>query len=301
VSQQFIWKNGQMLPFHEATTHVLTHGLHYGSAVFEGVRFYKTAKGPAIFKLKEHIDRLFYSARALGMQIPFSHPVLMDACIEVVFKNELEEGYIRPLAYYGHGPLRVMPAPEIPVDVAIACWAWGAYLAAEMIDMQVSQYIRVHPKSSTVDAKIAGHYVNSLLASLAIKGTHYHDALLLDAHGYVAEGSANNIFIVKEGKLKTPPLGTILAGITRQTIIELAHEQGLDVSEEKITVEDVLAAQEVFVCGTAAEVTGVRSLNDQIIGSGEMGPVTEAMRSLYIQAVRGDLKSFESSLARVWK
>jgi branched-chain amino acid aminotransferase len=296
VSDKFIWKNGEMLPWEQATTHVLTHGLHYGSAVFEGIRFYKAAKGPAVFKLKEHVDRLFYSAAALGMDVPFSREAITDAIIETVNKNQLEEGYIRPLVYYGHGPLRVMPVAEVPVDVAIACWPWGSYLPAEMIDMQVSEYIRVHPKSSTVDAKIAGHYVNSLLASMALKGTHYHDALLLDADGNVAEGSANNIFIVTDGLLRTPPLGTILAGITRETVIQIARHQGMTVKEEHLREEDVVAADEAFVCGTAAEITGVRSLNDQVIGGGDMGPVTEAMRSLYMEGVRGELDGFEDAL-----
>jgi branched-chain amino acid aminotransferase len=285
-----------MLPWEQATTHVLTHGLHYGSAVFEGIRFYNTAKGPAVFKLPEHIERLFYSANALGMDVPFTQAQIVRACVDTVKKNQLQEGYIRPLVYYGHGPLRVMPVAEVPVDVAIACWAWGAYLPVEMIDMQVSDYIRVHPKSSTVDAKISGHYVNSLMASMAIKGKKYHDALLLDADGYVAEGTANNIFLVKDGQIKTPPLGTILAGITRATVIGIARNQGFAVSEEQITVEDLQGADEVFVCGTAAEITGVRSLNDGVIGSGEMGPVTEEVRSLYAQVVCGELEGSQSAL-----
>lgn len=298
--QQYIWKNGKMLPWEEATTHVLTHGLHYGTAVFEGIRFYKTAKGPAIFKLPEHVERLYYSASALGMEIDYTPEEMTQAIVETVAKNQIEEGYIRPLIYYGHGPLRVMPGDDVPVDAIIATWPWGAYLPLEGIDMQVSKYIRVHPDSSTVDAKISGHYINSMQASLAIKNLHYNDALLLDADGYVAEGSANNVFIVKDQILKTTPPGTILKGITRDTIIELAKSEGLSVVEEKFTVDEMLEADEAFVCGTAAEVTSLRSLNDKPIGASP-GPVTQKMRELYMQAVRGELEALTYGLTYINK
>ena len=218
---------------------------------------------------------------------------------EAVKKNKLKSGYIRPLVYYGHGPLRVVPVEEIPVDVIIACWPWGAYLPAEAVDLQVSQYIRIHPESSVADAKISGHYVNSLLASLAIKGTHYHDAMLLDADGFVAESTASNVFIVKDGKLITTPPGTILKGITRDTLIELARDQGLEVVEEKFTALDVQEADEALLCGTAVEVAAIRSLDDKLIGDGSMGPITKQLKSLYLQVVKGGVDKYQRFLTIV--
>lgn len=297
---QTIWKNGHLLPWEEATTHVLTHGLHYGSAVFEGIRFYSTAKGPAIFKLKEHTDRFFYSAAAIGMQVPFSKDEINAAIVQVVADNGIEEGYIRPLVYYGYGPLRITPLDnEFPIDVIIACWPWGAYLASDFVDIKVSKYIRIHPKSSVADAKISGHYVNSLIAGLELKGTHYHDALLLDSEGFVAEGTSNNVFMVKEGKLITTPCGTILEGITRNTIIDLARAEGIEVVEEKFTVAQLQHADEVFVCGTAAEVVPMRSLDDHVIGGGKAGPITLRIKSLYSQLVRGELEESEGMLTYI--
>lgn len=296
MTSQFIWKNGKQIPWEEATTHVLTHGLHYGTAAFEGIRFYETAKGTAIFRLPEHMDRLYYSAHALGMKEPYSVEELTQAVIETVKKNQLKSGYIRPLVYYGHGPLRVVPVEEIPVDVIIACWPWGAYLPAEAVDLQVSKYIRIHPESSVADAKISGHYVNSLLASLAIKGTHYHDAMLLDADGFVAESTASNVFIVKDGKLITTPPGTILQGITRNTLIELARGQSLEVIEEKFTAADVQEADEALLCGTAVEVAAIRSLDDKLIGDGKVGPITQQLKSLYLQVVKGEIDEYRRFL-----
>lgn len=296
---EFIWQNGQLVPWASATTHVLSHGLHYGSGAFEGIRCYKTPEGPCIFKLDEHIDRLYYSTSALSIMIPYSKEEMRAAIIQTVAANGLEEGYIRPIAYLGAGPLRVVPATEFPVEVVIACWPWGAYIQDEHIDMAVSKYIRIHPKSSVADAKICGHYVNSMLAGLAIKGTGYHAPLMLDSEGYVAEGSAANIFIVKDGALLTTQTGTILEGITRNTIIELAGANKIPVEETLFKPEAVQQADEAFVCGTAVEVKPVRSLDDVVIGNGAVGPITRQIQSWYADLTRGKLSEWKRALTRV--
>ncbi len=276
-----IWQNGRYIPWAQAMTHVLSHGLHYGTGVFEGIRFYHTAQGPAIFKLREHVARLFYSASAIGMTLPFSIEQIEQAIIETVNRNQVEAGYIRPIAYFGYGSMKVTPSKDMPVDVVIACWPWGSYLTAEAVDIKVSEFIRIHPKSTVADAKICGHYVNSLLAGQAIQGTHYHEALLLDMEGYVAEGSAENIFIVKDGVIYTTPLGTILDGITRQTVIEIAQQFGHTVKECRFLPQDIQQADEAFFCGTAVEVTPIRSLDDCVIANGKPGQVTLSIQAAY--------------------
>jgi branched-chain amino acid aminotransferase len=296
---KFIWQNGQMVFWQEAKIHVLSHGLHYGSAVFEGIRFYHTAKGPAIFKLIEHIKRFFYSAQQLAMELPYSEEALINATIDMVRMNGIEAGYIRPLAYYGYGPMQVTPNKNLPVDVIIACWPWGNYLATEMADVKVSSYMRIHPRSTVADAKISGHYVNSILAGLAIRNTHYHESLLLDSDGYVAESGSSNLFIVKENKLLTPATGAILEGITRNTVIELAQHYGVTVEQKSLMPEDIMQADEAFFTGTAVEITPIRSLNDHIIANGQVGPVTEKIRGLYKKLVYGELADFESALTFV--
>ncbi|MDF3055386.1 MAG: branched-chain amino acid transaminase [Gammaproteobacteria bacterium] len=296
---QFIWKNGALMPSENAQTHVLTHSLHYGSAVFEGLRFYETDDGPVIFKLKEHIERLFYSAHQLEMKIPYTVDQLCQACIDTISHNNIQAGYIRPLAYFGHGPLKVVPHPELPADVIVAVWPWGDYLGVKLVDVVTSQYIRIHPSSSVVNAKISGHYVNSMLAGLAIRGTKYHEALMLDADGYVAEGSAENIFIVKDNKIITPPTGTILEGITRKTVMDMAAMCGIPVEERKFRREEILTADEAFFSGTAVEITPIRSLDDTLIGGGQMGPISEKIQGLYQEVVSGKVPSFHHTLTRV--
>ncbi len=299
TQQKYIWKNGQMLPWEDVTTHVLTHSLHYGSSVFEGIRFYETKAGPAIFKLEPHIKRLFYSASHLGMEIPYTEAELCEACIETIKTNKINQGYIRPLVYYGHGPLKVAPHPDLPIETVIAVWPWGKYMAHDILDVKTSDFIRIHPKSTIADAKICGHYVNSILATLAIKNTHYHESLLLDADGYVAEGTAENIFIVKDGTLITTPPGTILVGITRNTVIEIAQHYDIPVEERKFTPEDVINADEAFFCGTAVEVIGISSLDDQIIGTGTEGPVTKKVKNIYLDMVYDRLPEFHNNLTMV--
>jgi branched-chain amino acid aminotransferase len=296
---QFIWKNGQFIAWDDAHTHVLSHGLHYGSAVFEGIRCYSTDKGPAVFKLKEHVERLFYSAEQLGMQMKYSKKEIFQAIIETIDKNNIQDCYIRPLVYYGYGRMKVTPAPDLSVDIIIACWPWGDYLAAKTVDVVTSSYIRIHPKSTVADAKISGHYVNSILAGLAIRNTHYHEALLLDAEGNVAEGCAANIFIIKNKKMITTPAGTILVGITRDIVIKIAQELGLSVEERYFKPEEVYTADEAFFCGTAVEVTAIRSLDDKLIANGESGEITERIKIRYHQIVRGVSPEYHDSLAFV--
>jgi branched-chain amino acid aminotransferase len=289
----YIWKNGDFIEWENAQTHVLTHGLHYGSAVFEGIRCYKTDSGPAVFKLKEHIDRFFYSAKQLGMVIPYAHAEICQAVIEMLHKNNITEAYIRPLAYYGYGNMKVVPSEDSVVDVVIACWPWGDYLSAQAVDVKTSPYIRIHPKSTVADAKISGHYVNSILAGLLIRNTHYHEVLLLDSDDYVTEGGAENIFIVKDGKITTTPAGTILMGITRDVVIELAKSLNIPIEERRFTTAEIYDADEVFFSGTAVEITPIRSLDDKIIAAGKIGPITEKIKRQYYMKVRHKIQECE--------
>ncbi len=297
----FIWKNGKIISTSEAQTHLLTHSLHYGSAVFEGVRCYNTAEGPAIFKLKEHIERFIYSGAQLGMQIPFSMEEMCEAVQQVIQKNAYQEAYIRPLAYYGQGSMKVVPTVDLPVEVAIACWPWNGYLPVNAVDVAISPYIRIHPRSTVANAKISGHYVNSILAGLAIRHTHYHEALLLDDDGNVAEGSAENIFIVKDGKMITTPEGTILVGITRQTVKEIANKLGIPVEERYFKPEEIYSADEAFFSGTAVEITAIRSLEDKIISDGQIGEITKTIKEYYQKIVHGEASEFHSALTWVEK
>ncbi len=290
-----IWHNGKLVPWHEARIHVLTHTLHYGGGAFEGLRFYKTDRGPAIFRLREHFERLFYSADCLKMEIPFSRSQLEDATVELVASNGLSQGYIRPIAFYGYGKMGVNPLGA-PVEVAIACWPWGAYLSDGAVDIKVSQYIRIHPKSSISDAKICGHYVNSILAVLDLRGTHYHEALFLDYNGDIAEGPGENFFIIKDGKVYTPPLGAILAGITRSTVVELIRHLGLELIERRISLEEAFDADEAFFTGTAAEVTAIRSIDDRALRTADRGEITQQIKQLYLDVVYGRKKEFEHYL-----
>lgn len=298
-STEFIWQNGQFIPWENAKVHVLAHGLHYGSGVFEGIRFYATRTGPAIFKLAEHVERLFYSAEQIAMQIPYSKKAVINAIIDTVRMNKITQGYIRPLVHYGYGSMKVVPSADLPVEVVIACWPWGSYLAQAMVDIKTSTYIRIHPQSTVADAKICGHYINSLLAGLAIKNTHYHEALLLDSEGYVAEGSAENIFIVKNGVVMTPPTGTILKGITRDTVIAIANYGNIPIKEIPYTREDILQADEAFFSGTAVEITPIRSLDDVLISFGQVGPITEKIHTIYQQMIYGENPDFNHHLTWV--
>jgi branched-chain amino acid aminotransferase len=285
----YIWQDGEFKKWQEATVHVLSHTLHYGGGAFEGIRVYKTKQGSSIFKLDEHVDRLLYSAKSIGMEMKYSHQELCDIILELLDKNKMSEGYIRPLFYYGYHDLNVNPT-ECPVMLAVACWPWGQYLAHDCVDVMTSKYTRIHPKSTIVDAKLCGHYLNSQLASLELEGTKYHEVLLLDADGFVAEGAGENIFIVKDKQLYTPKLGNILAGITRNAVIDMARHFGYSVEEKTLRLNDIYTADESFFTGTAAEVTAIRSLDDNIIADGNMGPVTTFIKSKYDQLVRNELE-----------
>ncbi len=290
-TMEFIWQNGSFKKWEDATTHVLTHTLHYGGGAFEGIRCYKTDKGPAIFRLEQHLERLHYSAKSLAMKLEYSVETISDAIKELVKKNKLDEGYIRPLVYFGYKKMGVN-AQGSPVELAIACWPWGKYLAHDAIDVKTSKYIRIHPDSTIVDAKFCGHYLNSQLAILDIQGSKYHEALLLDAYGHVAEGPGENLFIVKDNKLLTPKLGTILPGLTRSTVIEMAQYQEISVEETELSLDDVYAADEAFFCGTAAEITPIRSVDDKLIADGSIGSITRYVKDQYAKIVRGEDKNF---------
>lgn len=287
----FIWKDGKLIDWRGATTHVLTHSLHYGLAVFEGLRVYETVKGPAIFRLQDHTDRLFHSAHILNIKIPFSKEIINRAQIDVVRENKLNSCYIRPLAYYGSGKLGVAP-PTNDVHVIIAAWPWGAYLGEDGmtkgIRIKTSSYTRNHVNITMCKAKASGNYMNSIMANAEATRDGYDEALLLDAEGYVAEGSGENFFIVYKNRLITPDLTCALEGITRETVIQLAHEIGLEVIEKRITRDEVYIADEAFFTGTAAEVTPIRELDGRQIGNGSRGPITEALQKHYFIVVKGE-------------
>lgn len=285
-----IWYDGKMVPWREATTHVLTHTLHYGMGVFEGVRAYKTDKGTAIFRLKDHTDRLFRSAHILGMKIPFDKEAVSRAQLEAVRQNNLESGYIRPMAFYGAEAMGIS-AKTLSVHVIVAAWPWGAYLGKEALEngirVKTSSFSRHHVNITMCKAKANGNYMNSILAHQEAAQDGYDEALLLDVDGFVAEGSGENVFIVRNGKLYTPDLTSALEGITRDTIVQLAGEIGLPVVEKRITRDEVYSADEAFFTGTAAEVTPIRELDNRRIGNGTRGPATEKLQTMYFDCVTG--------------
>ena len=253
-----IWMDGTMVDWGEARVHILTHTLHYGLGLFEGIRCYKTPRGPAIFRLPEHVSRLFEGAQIIGMQLPFTEEQITSAIKQTVHENALEECYIRPLVYVGYGKLGLNPL-GIPIRVAIAAWPWGAYLGEEGlasgIRVRISSFTRHHPNIMMTKAKVVGNYANSQLAKVEAVQTGYDEALLLDPAGYVAEGSGENVFIVRRGVLKTPPLMSILEGITRASVIELARLEGIPLREEPLSRDELYIADELFFTGTAAEIT----------------------------------------------
>jgi branched-chain amino acid aminotransferase len=286
----FIWYDGKLVPWREATTHVLTHSLHYGMGVFEGVRAYKTGSGTAIFRLKEHTDRLFNSAHIFGMKIPFSREQVMEAQLQAVRNNKLESGYLRPLVFYGSEAMGIS-ARNLSVHVIVAAWPWGAYLGQEALEngirVKTSSFTRHHVNITMCRAKASSSYTNSILAHKEAEHDGYDEALLLDVDGYVAEGSGENVFIVKKGKLYTPDLTSCLEGITRETIITFAGELGIPVIEKRITRDEVYCADEAFFTGTAAEVTPIRALDNRTIGTGSRGPITARLQAMFFDCVSG--------------
>ncbi len=285
-----IWFDGAMSPWRDAKVHVLTHSLHYGLGVFEGVRAYQTERGAAIFRLKDHTRRLFDSAKILGMKIPYDADVLNEAQCAVVRENHLESAYMRPICFYGSEGMGLR-ADNLKVHTAIAAWTWGAYLGAEGMEkgirIKTSSFTRHHVNITMCKAKATGNYMNSMLALQEALSCGYDEALLLDAEGYVAEGSGENFFLVRDGIIYTPDLTSALNGITRATVITLAQELGIEVREKRITRDEVYIADEAFFTGSAAEVTPIRELDRRTIGSGTRGPLTEKLQSLFFDVVHG--------------
>ncbi|NOT64833.1 MAG: branched-chain amino acid transaminase [Methylotenera sp.] len=285
-----IWYDGKMVNWRDATTHVLTHTLHYGMGVFEGVRAYKTDKGAAIFRLQDHTDRLFNSAHILQMKMPFTKQEIMDAQKAAVRENNLDSAYIRPMAFYGAEAMGIA-AKTLSTHVICAAWSWGAYMGDDAITkgirVKTSSFARHHVNITMCKAKANGNYMNSILAHQEAANDGYQEALLLDVDGFVAEGSGENVFIVRKGKLYTPDLTSALEGITRDTIVTLAKELGIEVIEKRITRDEVYTADEAFFTGTAAEVTPIRELDNRTIGTGSRGPITEKLQTLYFDIVKG--------------
>ncbi|MEM7453084.1 MAG: branched-chain amino acid transaminase [Planctomycetota bacterium] len=282
----FIWMNGKMIPWEEATVHVMSHALHYGSSVFEGIRCYETPNGRVIFRLDAHIKRLIDSSKVYRMPVPFSHDELAKACREVIVDNELQSAYIRPLIFRGAGPLGVVPGDDVPVEVMVAAMKWGAYLGEEGlkngIDCCVSSWSRTTSASIPVLSKAGGHYLNAQLIGGEARMNGYVEGISVNSQGLVSEGSAENIFVVRDGVVYTPPLAAaILGGITRDAVITLAKDCGIEIREEAIPRELLYLADEIFFTGTAAEVTPVRSIDKIEIGSGSRGPITEKLQGAF--------------------
>jgi branched-chain amino acid aminotransferase len=299
----FIWYDGKLVPWRDATTHVLTHTLHYGMGVFEGVRCYKTAAGPAIFRLRDHTDRLFRSAKIFSMKIPFDKETLNEAQRECVRRNELDSCYLRPLVFYGSHAMGVA-ARSNPVRVAIAAWPFGAYLGAEGLEkgvrVRTSSFTHHHPNITMCGAKAVCNYAVSILANQEVTHDGYDEAMLLDPQGFVCQGSGENVFILRDGKLHTPDLsGGALAGITRDTIITFAGELGIPVVERRITRDEVYVADEAFFTGTAAEVTPIREYDHRPVGTGQRGPVTARLQQMFFDTVGGRNPARGEWLARV--
>ena len=298
----FIWFDNQMVPWREANTHVLTHTLHYGLGVFEGVRAYKTDNGTAIFRLDDHTDRLFNSAHIVGMHMPFSKKEINQAHIDSVKKNNLDSAYIRPMAFYGSEAMGIS-AKTLSTHVIVAAWSWGAYMGNDAIQngikVKTSSYSRHHVNVTMCKAKANGNYMNSILAHQEAINDGYQEALLLDTQGFVSEGSGENIFIVKKGKLLTPALSSALEGITRDTIIKIAQDNNIAVIEKNITRDEIYAADEAFFTGTAAEVTPIKELDKRTIGSGKKGEVTDLLQSTYFNIVNGKDQKYKHFLTFV--
>ena len=285
-----IWLDGELVPWREAKVHVLTHTLHYGTGVFEGVRAYHAEQGTAIFRLQDHTDRLFRSAHILGMNIPYDKETLNEVQKQIVRENNLDSAYLRPMCFYGPEGIGLR-ADNLKVHVMVAGWEWGAYLGAEALEkgirIRTSSYTRHHVNITMCKAKANGNYMNSTLALQEALRDGYDEALLLDVDGFVAEGSGENVFIVRNGIIFTPDLTSALEGITRETIVTLAEEFGYEVREKRITRDEVYVADEAFFTGTAAEVTPIRELDGRTIGTGVRGPITEKLQSKYFDLVHG--------------
>lgn len=295
-TSRYIWHEGKLVPWEEATVHVLSHALHYGSSVFEGVRVYKTPDGPMGFRLTDHIRRMFHSAKIYRLKIPYSEQTLVDACREVIRENGLTEGaYIRPIAFRGYGEMGVAGNPEEPARCSIAAWEWGSYLGEggleKGVDVCVSSWQRVAPNTVPALAKAGGNYLSSILVTLEARRLGFAEGIALNNQGFVSEGAGENLFLVQQGKVYTPPVAaSILSGLTRDTVIELAIDAGLEVIEQNIPRELLYIADEVFLTGSAAEVTPVRSVDKITVGTGQRGPITEQIQNRFFGLFDGSTK-----------
>ena len=298
----FIWFDGKMVPWRDANIHVLTHSLHYGMGVFEGIRAYKTESGPAIFRLKEHVKRLFNGTKIFQMAIPYNEEQITQAIIDVVKDNKLAACYIRPIVFIGSEKLGVSPTGNT-IHTSIAAWEWGAYLGEDGLNkgirVKTSSFTRHFVNSSLVRAKASGYYINSILAHQEVAANGYDEALLLDTEGYVSEGSGANFFMVRNGIVYTPDLASCLDGITRDSIIEIAQDLGFKVKEKRLTRDEVYTADEAFFTGTAAEVTPIRELDDRMIGDGLKGPITKQIQDIFFSTVYGKNERYKSWLTAV--
>lgn len=296
-----IWMDGKLIPWEEANVHILTHSLHYGLGAFEGIRCYLCQDGKsAVFRLREHVDRLFDSAQIGDIKIPYTKREISEACKEILRVNQLKEGYIRPIVFIGEGVMGVYPGDN-PIRVAIITWSWGAYLGEEALEkgirIKVSSFTRHHVNVMMTKAKICGNYVNSVLAKREVMKMGYDEALMLDTEGYVSEASGENIFMVKNGVLKTTPLTSILPGITRDSVIQIAKAKKITLLEERFTRDELYTAQEAFFTGTAAELTPIREVDDRIIGDGKPGPMTKELQATFFDIVRGKNPEYREWLA----
>ncbi|MFZ9758224.1 MAG: branched-chain amino acid transaminase [Burkholderiaceae bacterium] len=297
-----IWMDGQFVDWRDANIHVLTHTLHYGMGVFEGVRCYETTSGSAIFRLKDHTQRLLNSAKIFQMKLGYSKEELMQAQLETVRRNKLKSCYIRPIVWIGSERMGIA-TNDNKIHIAIAAWPWGAYLGeeglAKGIRVKTSSFTRHHVNVSMVRAKASGYYINSILAHQEVCGMGYDEALLLDTEGYVSEGAGENLFIVKSGRLYTPDLASCLDGITRDSVMTIAKDFGIEIIEKRITRDEIYCADEAFFTGTAAEVTPIRELDDRTIGEGRRGPITETIQTCFFDAVSGKAPKYQSWLSPI--
>ncbi|MBI4824376.1 MAG: branched-chain amino acid transaminase [Nitrospirae bacterium] len=297
-----IWMDGKLIPWDDAKVHILTHTLHYGLGVFEGIRCYETSRGPAVFRLDEHIRRLIKSAHIFLLDVPYSEEEIKEAVVKTIRANKLKECYIRPLVYIGYGAMGLYPKGN-PINLSISVWPWGTYLGEEGIKrgirVKTSSFIKSHVNANMSRAKVCGYYVSSQLAKNEAVSMGFDEALLLDADGYVSEGPGENIFILRQNCLKTTPLTTILEGITRESIMTIAKDEGLTVREERFTRDEVYISDEAFFTGTAAELTPIRELDGRQIGTGMPGKVTKRLQKIFFDTVKGKNRKYKHWLTYV--
>lgn len=302
IASDWIWFDGEWVRFEDAKIHVLSHTLHYGLGAFEGIRAYEQPDGkPGVWRLEEHLERFLDSMRMARLSLPYTIEELAEACLQVLERNEFSSAYLRPLAFMGHGQMG-LGARNNPLHVVIAAWEWGAYLGDEGMEkgvrLKTSSFSRNHPNAAMSRAKITGHYVNSIMARYEANDDGYDEALMLDFHGMVAEGTGENVFVIKNGRVKTPPVTNILPGVTRRTVIEILEREGIPVDEQAFGRDAFYVADEAFMCGTAAEVTPMHSLDRRIIGDGSPGPITRKVQQTYLDGVRGKVPWLSEHIRR---